>query len=114
MYYGIHLENYIADNHVWQMTLRILTMAALATYGELPRAAMWVEYCYNVWVARMPALNTDGAWHNGDSYFMVNCRTLIEVPWLYSRLTGYDFFCDPWYRRNIMYEFTLKSRRADL
>ncbi len=101
--YNNHLENYIADNHVWQMTLRILTMAALSTYGELPRAAMWAEYCYNVWVARMPGLNTDGAWHNGDSYFMVNCRTLIEVPWLYSRLTGYDFFCDPWYRRNIMY-----------
>lgn len=101
--YNNHLENHIADNHVWQMTLRILTMASLATYGELPEAKTWAEYCYNMWVARMPGLNEDGAWHNGDSYFTVNTRTLIEVPWLYSRLTGFDFFSDPWYKGNIMY-----------
>ena len=34
--YVNHLENRIADNHVWQMTFRILNMAAFATYGELP------------------------------------------------------------------------------
>ncbi len=101
--YSNHLENHIADNHVWQMTLRILTMAAFATYGELPEAATWADYCYNVWVARMPGLNKDGAWHNGDSYFTVNTRTLIELPALYSRLSGFDFFSDPWYRNNIMY-----------
>lgn len=101
--YNNHLENHIADNHVWQMTLRILTMAALATYNDLPEANTWAEFCYNIWVSRMPGLNEDGAWHNGDSYFSVNTRTLIEVPWLYSRLTGFDFFSDPWYRGNIMY-----------
>lgn len=101
--YNNHLEDHIADNHVWQMTLRILTMAALATYGDLPEAKTWAEYCYNVWVSRMPGLNEDGAWHNGDSYFTVNTRTLIEVPWLYSRLTGFDFFSDPWYKGSVMY-----------
>ena len=85
------------------MTLRILTMAALATYNDMPEANTWAEVCYNIWVSRMPGLNEDGAWHNGDSYFSVNTRTLIEVPWLYSRLTGFDFFSDPWYRGNIMY-----------
>lgn len=34
--YVNHLENRIADNHVWQMTFRILTMAAFATVGEIP------------------------------------------------------------------------------
>ncbi len=101
--YNNHLENHIADNHVWQMTLRILTMAAFATYNELPEAKLWAEYCYNMWVSRMPGLNSDGGWHNGDSYFTVNTRTLIEVPWFYSRLSGYDFFQDPWYKRNILY-----------
>lgn len=89
--YNNHLENHIADNHVWQMTLRILTMASFATYNEIPEAALWANYCYNVWVARMPGLNKDGAWHNGDSYFTVNTRTLIEVPYFYSRLSGFDF-----------------------
>lgn len=101
--YNNHLENHIADNHVWQMTLRILTMAAFATYGDLPEATTWTDYCYNVWLSRMPGLNDDGAWHNGDSYFTVNTRTLIEVPLLYTRLSGFNFFSDPWYGRNVLY-----------
>ena len=71
------LENHIADNHVWQMTFRILTMAAFTVYGELPEADAWTDYCYNLWLARFPGLNKDGAWHNGDSYFHVNLRTLV-------------------------------------
>ena len=47
--YVNHLENRIADNHVWQMTFRILNMAAFATYGELPIASTWVVYWYKVW-----------------------------------------------------------------
>lgn len=101
--YNNHLENHIADNHVWQMTLRILTMAAFTVYGDLPEAEEWADYCYNVWLARFPGLNRDGAWHNGDSYFAVNFRTLIEVPWFYSRISGFDFFSDPWYRGSILY-----------
>lgn len=101
--YVNHLENRIADNHVWQMTFRILTMAAFATVGELPEASVWADYCYNEWVSRLPGLGGDGAWHNGDAYFHVNIRTLIEVPLLFSRLSGFDFFADPWYRNNVLY-----------
>ena len=101
--YVNHLENRIADNHVWQMTFRILNMAAFATYGELPMASTWVDYCYNEWVSRLPGLNADGGWHNGDSYFQVNLRTLIEVPAFYSRISGFDFFADPWYNNNALY-----------
>ena len=101
--YVNHLENRIADNHVWQMTFRILNMAAFATYGKLPMASTWVDYCYNEWVSRLPGLNTDGGWHNGDSYFHVNLRTLIEVPAFYSRISGFDFFADPWYNNNALY-----------
>ena len=101
--YNNHLENHIADNHVWQMTLRILTMAAFSVCGDLPEADVWADYCYNIWLARFPGLNQDGAWHNGDSYFAVNFRTLTEVPYLYSRISGFDFFSDPWYRGNARY-----------
>lgn len=102
-HFNNYMENHIAENHIWQMTLRILTMAAFSTYGELPEADVWTDYCYNVWLARFPGLNKDGGWHNGDSYFTVNTRTLIEVPYYYSKLTGFDFFSDPWYENNIMY-----------
>lgn len=101
--YVNHLENRIADNHVWQMTFRILTMAAFATVGEIPEASVWADYCYNEWISRLPGLNSDGAWHNGDSYFHVNIRTLIEVPAFFSRISGFDFFADPWYNNNAMY-----------
>lgn len=97
------LENHIADNHVWQMTLRIFTFAAFSVYGELPEADLWTDYCYNVWLARFPGLNKDGAWHNGDGYFAVNFRTLIEVPYFYTTITGFDFFSDPWYQGSAMY-----------
>lgn len=101
--YVNHLENRIADNHVWQMTYRILTMAAFATVGEIQEASLWADYCYNEWISRLPGLNGDGAWHNGDSYFHVNIRTLIEVPVFFSRISGFDFFADPWYRNNALY-----------
>src|SRR5690606_4089846 len=98
-----HFEAHIADNHSVQMTLCILTMAAFAAYGDLPEAATWAGYCYNVWIVRFPGVNDDGGWHNGDSYFHVNIRTLIEVPWFFSRISGYDFFKDPWYKGSAMY-----------
>lgn len=101
--YVNHLENRIADNHVWQMTFRILTMAAFATVGEIPEASVWADYCYNEWISRFPGLNKDGAWHNGDAYFHVNIRTLIEVPVFFSRISGFDFFADPWYNNNALY-----------
>ena len=101
--YVNHLENRIADNHVWQMTFRILTMAAFATVGEIPEASVWADYCYNEWISRLPGLNKDGAWHNGDSYFHVNIRTLIEVPAFFSRISGFNFFADPWYNNNALY-----------
>ena len=87
-HFNNYMENHIAENHIWQMTLRILTMAAFATYGDLPEADTWTDYCYNVWLARFPGLNKDGGWHNGDSYFTVNTRTLIEVPYYYTKLTS--------------------------
>ncbi|MDD4591107.1 MAG: DUF4962 domain-containing protein [Parabacteroides sp.] len=42
------LENHIADNHNWQMNLRIFTMAAFAVYGEIPEANQWTDYAYNL------------------------------------------------------------------
>lgn len=97
------LENHIADNHVWQMNLRIFTFAAFSVYGDLPEAGLWADYCYNLWLARFPGLNKDGAWHNGDSYFEVNIRTLIEIPYFYTTVTGFNFFSDPWYQGSAMY-----------
>ncbi len=102
-HFNNYLENHIAENHIWQMTLRIATYAALATYGELPESSLYAEYLYNAWLARFPGLNSDGAWHNGDSYYTVNTRTLVELPYIMGRISGFNYFSDPWYGRNVLY-----------
>lgn len=102
-HYNNYLENHIAENHIWQMTLRIATYAALATYGELPESELYAKYLYNVWLARFPGLNADGAWHNGDSYYTVNTRTLVELTYTMGRIAGFNYFSDPWYSRNVLY-----------
>lgn len=102
-HYLHHLENRLADNHVWQMTLRILTQAAFVALHDVPEAEKWADYCYNEWVSRFPGLNDDGAWHNGDSYFQVNIRTLVELPEFFGRYTGFNYFNDPWYEGNCKY-----------
>ncbi len=102
-HYNNYLENHIAENHIWQMTLRIATYAALATYGELPESSLYAEYLYNVWLARFPGLNADGGWHNGDSYYTVNTRTLVELPYFMGRIAGFNYFSDPWYANNVKY-----------
>lgn len=102
-HYNNYLENHIAENHIWQMTLRIATYAALATYRELPKSTLYADYLYNVWLARFPGLNSDGAWHNGDSYYTVNTRTLVELPYVMGRISGFNYFSDPWYNRNVLY-----------
>lgn len=98
-----YVESYLFEDHIWQMAMRITAMAALATMDRIDDARTWADYCYNLWIARMPGINSDGAWHNGDSYFSVNTRTLIELPWLFSHITGVNFFSDPWYEGSAMY-----------
>ena len=78
--YNNHLENHIADNHVWQMTLRIFTFAAFSVYGDLPEADIWADYCYNLWLARFPGLNKDGAWHNDPWYQGSALYTIYQQP----------------------------------
>lgn len=102
-HYNNYLENHIAENHIWQMTLRIAMYAALATYGELPQSTLFADYLYNVWLARFPGLNADGGWHNGDSYYTVNTRTLVELPYIMGRIAGFNYFSDPWYNNNVLY-----------
>lgn len=101
--YVNHLENRIADNHVWQMTFRILTMAAFATVGEISEASVWTDYCYNEWISRLPGLHKDGGWHNGDAYFHVNIRTLIEIPAFFLTHIRLQLLWNPWYNNNALY-----------
>lgn len=96
--YVKHFECHSMDNHVWQHTFRNFLFTAVATAGDLPEAAKWLRYCYEVWCARFPILGgEDGGWHDGCSYFEANMVSFIYVPFVLSRLAGVDFFDLPWY-----------------
>ncbi|RQO77111.1 heparinase [Pedobacter sp. KBW01] len=96
-----HLPNrfelHVSDNHVWQITLRQLAIATVALMGDEPAAKEWLTYIYEVWSARFPVLGTtDGGWHEGNGYFVVNFRSTIYLSQLFSDFSGVDYFKLPW------------------
>lgn len=94
-------ENHIFDNHFWQKNMRVYLQIAylLADKPQYPKVLPILEYLYELWTARAPAMgyNRDGGWGNGTKYFGDNVETLSYVPLLFGHITGCDFFQHPWY-----------------
>lgn len=96
-----HLPNrfelHVSDNHIWQITMRNLTIATVAVMGDVPEAKEWLSYLYEVWSARYPVLGTtDGGWHEGNGYFKVNYKSMIYLSQLFGDLSGVDYYQLPW------------------
>ncbi len=103
-----HLPNrfelHVSDNHVWQITLRNLAIGTVAVINEVPEAKEWLTYMYEVWSARFPVLGTtDGGWHEGNAYFVVNFRSNIYLSQLFGDFSGIDYFKLPWMQNTPMY-----------
>ena len=99
------LEGQVFSAHIWQHILMQGTEVAFALLGEEPEAEVWAAYVYELWTARFPLLGgDDGGWANGLNYFGTNFHTLIEMPRLFGRLTGVDFFDHAWYRNAPYYQ----------
>lgn len=99
------IEAKVLSNHVWQHILHYFFQTALATYGDIPEAEDWVDYLYELFLARAPALGRDdGAWVNGNSYFTMNMDMLLDIPLTIKELTGFDFIRhNNWYQNNPWY-----------
>ncbi|HLU94214.1 MAG TPA: DUF4962 domain-containing protein, partial [Membranihabitans sp.] len=99
------IEAKVLSNHVWQHVFHYFFQTALATYGDIPEAELWVDYLYELFIARAPALGRDdGAWLNGNSYFTMNMDVLLDVPLTIRDLTGFDFISHKtWYQNNPYY-----------
>lgn len=102
-----HLPNrfelHVSDNHIWQITMRNLTIATVAVMGDVPEAKEWLSYLYEVWSARFPVLGTtDGGWHEGNGYFKVNYKSIIYLSQLFADLSGVDYYQLPW-MKNLPY-----------
>jgi len=98
------LESKVFSAHTWQHILTQATEAALTLIGDEPQAETWLAYVYELWIAKFPGLSsTDGAWANGINYFGTNFATMLEMPVLFGRLAGVDFFDHPWFRNTPYY-----------
>lgn len=111
--YANEFETHSMDNHVWQHILRQFCFTAIAVMNDIPEASQWLAYCYEVWCCRFPILGADdGGWHDGSSYFAVNFETFGYMPFMFTRLTGTNFFDIPYYRnlpKFIIYSYPIDS-----
>lgn len=104
----------VLSNHVWQYLLHFFMQTALAVQGDVPEADAWLRYGYTLWLGRAPVLGgKEGGWLEGASYFTINMETLLDIPAMIKRYTGYDFIRQhPWYAANpywMMYCFPAGS-----
>lgn len=98
-------ESVVLSNHVWQHIFHYLFDTAIAVHGDIPEAATWLTYLYEMFLARAPILGgEDGGWVHGFSYFRMNMDMLIDVPQRIKTYTGFDFTAHtPWFRENPNY-----------
>lgn len=94
------IEARLLSGHVWQHILHYHFLTALALVDVVPEASDWLQYAYEVFLARTPLLGgMDGGWVEGVSYFTMNVETLIDIPLYIKKYTGFDFInAHPWYR----------------
>lgn len=93
------IEARLLSGHVWQHILHYHFLTALALYDDVPEASDWLQYSYEVFLARTPLLGGfDGGWAEGVSYFPMNVETVIDIPLYIKKFTGFDFInAHPWY-----------------
>ena len=107
------LESKIFSGHVWQHILERLFKTSIAMLHEIPEAADWLTYIYEIWLARSPCLGPDdGGWWNGAHYFELGTLTLLDIPMYLEHYTGVEFLRSPFYKNNptwLIYSFPTNS-----
>jgi hypothetical protein len=98
-----NIEAKVLSGHVWQHILDYFFQTSLALYGEKPEASEWLNYAYELFLARAPVLGgPDGGWVEGVYYFRMNMATMLDIPLFIKKLTGFDYInAHPWYRENV-------------
>lgn len=109
-----NIDAKVLSNHVWQYILHYFLQTAIAMYNETDDARNWIQYAYELWLARAPVLGGgDGGWCEGASYFRLDMETLLDIPMIIKQYTGYDFIKNTaWYEMNpywISYSFPAGS-----
>lgn len=87
------------SSHFWQIELRNFMLNSLVLIGHTDKADKWLNYIYDLYIVRAPTGSwNDGGWAPGNKYFSANQETLFIVPFILSRITGFNYFSKPWYQ----------------
>lgn len=98
-----NIEAKVLSGHIWQHILNYFFQTSLALYGDKPEALEWLNYAYELFLARAPVLGgSDGGWVEGVFYFRMNMATMLDIPLYINKLTGFDFInAHSWYQENV-------------
>lgn len=98
-----HIDPKLLSNHVWQYIMDYFLQSSIAVYGDVDEAKKWIQYVYELWLARAPILGgKNGGWAGGIPYFRINMRTLLQMPMFIKQYTGFDYINNnPWYKKNV-------------
>ena len=99
------LENITNSGHVWQQLHYYQIQTCIAILRDVPEAKQWLEYAYEVFIAKAPALSSplDGAWANGASYMSANQLSILNTSLILKNITGKNFLKNPWFSNNAWY-----------
>lgn len=87
------------DSHFWQIELRSFFVNSLLLINHTDEAKKWLNYACELYVVRAPTGGmSDGGWAPGNKYFGANAETLFVLPYLLTRISGFDYFSKPWYK----------------
>jgi len=92
------LERYTLNEHDWQSDVPCMQVLAGVLYDKnVPASVEALEYMYDLWNFRGPIGDRNSGDWAAYGYFEVHARELFQVPYFFSRYTGYNFFNLPWY-----------------
>lgn len=107
------LEAKVFSGHIWQHILERLFKTSTALLDEVPEAKTWLNFIYEVYLARSPVLGPDdGGWWNGNHYVELGGITLMDLPMFFRSWTGVDIIRSPFYENIpfwLIYSFPANS-----
>jgi hypothetical protein len=94
------LERYTLNEHDWQSDVPCMVYMAGVLYDkQVPASVEALEYLYDLWNFRGPVGDRNSGDWASFGYFQTHVKELFRVPFFFSRYTGYNYFDElPWYR----------------
>ena len=99
------------QNHLW-VDMCSLATAGFALYGEIPDAEIWINQAHSKFLKILDSLGTDGASHEGVSYWSYGMEYLLKYLDLARELLECDLFNNTWLKKTAYYRLYMSLPRS--